>query len=237
MAKQNRAVRTRQELIRSAAETFARSGFAESSITQICVRAGLSHGALHFHFGNKRALGEAVESAAAETLLHITGNVPLRHPVPLQLLVDTSHLLARRLSTDAVLRAGFCLGSDATWPGGADLWQQWQDWVQLMLTVARAQGSLAADIVLDDAVAAITAVVAGLEVLGRRDPQWHSRQAVTPFWRLMLPQLATAEARAGIVPEGSCAEPPEGGERAAGAEWGEGGGRRAAQPCDALSCC
>ncbi|MFE2725351.1 ScbR family autoregulator-binding transcription factor [Kitasatospora sp. NPDC059327] len=237
MAKQNRAVRTRQELIRSAAETFARSGFAESSITQICVRAGLSHGALHFHFGNKRALGEAVESAAAETLLHITGNIPLRHPAPLQLLVDTSHTLAQRLSHDAVLRAGFCLGSDATWPGGANLWQQWQDWVQLMLTVARAQGSLAADIVLDEAVAAITAVIAGLEVLGRRDPQWHSRQAVAPFWRLMLPQLATAEARAGIDPEGSCPEPPGAGERPRGADWSDGGGRGAAQPCGALSCC
>ncbi|MFD7896539.1 ScbR family autoregulator-binding transcription factor [Streptomyces sp. NPDC059743] len=235
MAKQDRAVRTRRELIRSAAEVFDRAGFADSSVTQICARAGVSHGALHFHFGNKRALGEAVESAAAQTLLYITGNVPLRHPAPLQLLVDTSHTLAQRLSCDPVLRAGFGLGSDATWQGGVNLWQQWQDWVQLMLTVARDQGSLAADVVLDDAVSAITAVIAGLEVLGRSDAQWHSRQAVTPFWRLMLPQLSAEAVRAQIDATGSGAAPLR------KREWPmdevRAGGKDMARTCDALSGC
>ncbi|MBG0856965.1 TetR/AcrR family transcriptional regulator [Streptomyces spinoverrucosus] len=194
MAQQYRAQRTRQELIRAAAEVFESAGFAEASIASISSRAGVSNGALHFHFPNKRALGEAVEQAAAQTLLHITGPVPLRHPAPLQLVVETSQALARQFLDDPVLRAGFCLGSDGAWECGLNLWEQWHDWVQLMLTVARDRGSLAADVEIEDTVSAITAVVAGLQVLARRDARWCSTGTVTAFWRLVLPQLSHAGA-------------------------------------------
>ncbi|WP_159062215.1 TetR family transcriptional regulator, partial [Streptomyces caniscabiei] len=65
MAKQERAVRTRENLIRSAAEVFDREGYAVASITTISARAGVSNGALHFHFASKAALAEAVAEAAA----------------------------------------------------------------------------------------------------------------------------------------------------------------------------
>ncbi|MBV7699712.1 ScbR family autoregulator-binding transcription factor [Streptomyces sp. TRM70350] len=208
MAQQYRAQRTRQELIRAAAEVFENAGFAEASISAISSRAGVSNGALHFHFSNKRALGEAVERAAAQTLLHITGHVPLRHPTPLQLLVDTSQALARQLLDDPVLRAGFCLGSDGAWECGLNLWEQWHDWVQLMLTVARDRGSLAADVEIEDAVSTITAVVTGLQVLARTDPKWCSAGTVTGFWRLLLPQLS-----------GDTAEQPSPDSTAAAGSW------------------
>ncbi|MER7959853.1 ScbR family autoregulator-binding transcription factor [Streptomyces sp. NPDC096030] len=209
MAKQPRALRTRQDLIRSAAEVFERAGFADASIAVISSAAGVSNGALHFHFRNKRALGEAVELAAAQTLLHFTGRVPLRHPAPLQLLVDTSQALAENLLSDPVLRAGFSLASDATWQGQVNLWEEWQDWVQLMLIVARERGMITSHVVIEDAVLAITSIVAGFEVLSRIDTEWTSRRAVTAFWKLMLPQLAVAETCGTLTPEGS-ASPPVG---------------------------
>lgn len=206
---QDRAAKTRRQLIRSAAEVFDRGGFAGSSIGQICAHAKVSKGALHFHFGNKQALGEAVESTAAEILLCVTGQVPARHPAPLQLLVDTSHALARRVSCDPVLRAGFGLAHDATWRGEVSLWQHWRDWVRGLLTLARQQGSLAPGVDLDDAVFAITVVLAGLE---RDAHRARSALSVTPFWRLVLPQLAAETARGGIDAAGSFAaadgEPP-----------------------------
>ncbi|MFJ3586832.1 ScbR family autoregulator-binding transcription factor [Streptomyces sp. NPDC090127] len=203
MAKQDRAVRTRQELIRSAAEAFNQGGFAQSSLTEISTRAGVSNGALHFHFSNKRALGEAVESAASRTLHHIMGTCPVGRHAPLQLLVDTSHILAQRLSDDVVLRAGFRLGNDATWQAGVQLWMAWRNWVRFMLTLAAGEGDLSADVALDDAVSAVTAAVVGFEVLGRADGAWCSRQSVTRFWALMLPRLCSDPARAGIDASGT----------------------------------
>lgn len=191
MAKQDRAVRTRQELIRSAAEAFDRGGFGLSSLTEICTAAGVSSGALHFHFSNKRALGEAVEAAAIQTLHRIIARRPLGHATALQSLVDTTHVLAQRLADDVVLRAGFGLGHDATWPEGRQLWLVWRNWVRTRLTVAMGQGNLASDVRLDDVVSAVTVAVVGSEVLGRADAQWCSRRAVTQFWTLMLPRLSS----------------------------------------------
>ncbi|QIJ65862.1 ScbR family autoregulator-binding transcription factor [Streptomyces sp. JB150] len=218
---QDRAAKTRRQLIQSAAEVFGRSGFAGSSIGQICALAGVSQGALHFHFRNKRALGEAVESAAAEILCRITAPDPhaqhaqyAQHAqhAPLQLLVDISHRLVRRVCQDPVLRAGFGLAHDAAWGSGSVLWPLWRDRVRGLLTAARHQGSLAPGVDIDEVVATVTAVTAGVEGLerGRNCPP--SASAMTPFWRLVLPQLTAEGVRDRIDPTGSgvalAVEPP-----------------------------
>ncbi|MGP3632108.1 ScbR family autoregulator-binding transcription factor [Streptomyces sp. 24-1644] len=190
MAKQDRAVRTREQLIRSAAESFDRSGFGLSSLSDISTGAGVSSGALHFHFGSKRELGEAVEAAAAETLRAIIAPCPPSHPDPLRVLVDTSHLLAQRLTQDVVLRAAFGLGHDATWQEDAKLWLSWRSWVRATLTLAGERGDLAADVLPDAAVSAVTAAVVGSEILGRADAEWSPCRALAQFWSLMLPRLS-----------------------------------------------
>ncbi|MYV56856.1 TetR/AcrR family transcriptional regulator [Streptomyces sp. SID3212] len=205
MTKQYRSFCTRQDLIRSAAEVIDQWGFAESSLNTISSRAGVSTGGLSFHFKNKQALGEALELAAAQALLSLTGAVPFRHPAPLQSVIDASQALVRSLTDDPVLRAGFGLSRDATWQGGVRLWEQWQDWVQLSLTVARDRGTLAADVALDEVVSAITVFVAGFEVLRGTGEEWRSRDAVTGFWRLMLPQISAEALLDELVPEGTAA--------------------------------
>lgn len=207
---QDRAAKTRRLLIRSAAEVFDQSGFAGSPIGQICALAEVSQGALHFHFRNKQALGEAVQAAAAEILRCVTGQVPAWHPAPLQLLVDTSHELARRVAGDLVLRAGFGLSHDPGWPGGASPWQHWRDWVRGVLHLARRQGVLAPAVDIDDAVAAITAVMVGVEGLERDPARTRPAPSPTPFWRLVLPQLAAEAVRGRIDPAGGPVRPGDG---------------------------
>ncbi|GAA1014452.1 MULTISPECIES: ScbR family autoregulator-binding transcription factor [Streptomyces] len=240
---QDRAARTRRHLIRSAAEVFDRGGFAGSSIGQICDRARASHGALHFHFGNKQALGRAVESTAAEILLCITGRVPDQHPQPLQLLVDTSYTLAEHVVCDPVLRAGFRLAHDASWHSGVSLWQHWQDWVRGLLVLARRQGSLAPGVDLEDAVFAITAMMAGLESLERVPARpCGVPRSVAPFWRLLLPQLTAeavlgwidAERSASSVSSASAEHRRNAGDRTAGQRPYECGAALSGEP---LCCC
>jgi AcrR family transcriptional regulator len=209
---QDRAAKTRRQLIQSAAEVFDRSGFAGSSIGQICALAGVSQGALHFHFRNKRALGEAVESAAAEILCRLTAQDPAPHPAPLQLLVDTSHRLVRQVFQDSVLRAGFGLAHDAAWGSGTMLWPLWRDRVHRLLMAARQQGSLAPGVDVDEVVSTVTAVTAGVEALERGRNSAPSRSPMTPFWRLVLPQLTAEGVRDRIDATGSrfalTSEPP-----------------------------
>ncbi|MEV6552231.1 ScbR family autoregulator-binding transcription factor [Streptomyces sp. NPDC051597] len=203
MSKQQRAERTRQTLILAAAEVFDRDGFAPSSLTAISTRAGVSNGALHFHFVSKNALAEAVGEHAMTSLRQIAPPREAGHGRALQVLVDTTHALAFRLGDDVVLRAGFGLSSDATWKGPTDLRQYWVDWVGEVLAGAAAEGALAEGVAVEDAKAVIAATTVGFEAMGRSQPRWSSRQMFGKFWRLLLPRLARADALGSLRPDGS----------------------------------
>ncbi|MEV5551402.1 ScbR family autoregulator-binding transcription factor [Streptomyces sp. NPDC052309] len=210
MTKQERAARTRHTLIRSAAEVFDQDGFAPSSLTSISRRAGVSNGALHFHFVNKGALAEEVEVEAMAILRGIAG--PWRSAAEadssLQTLVDTSHTLVARLQEDTILRAGFGLSADITWKSRWDLRQYWVDWVGEGLSVAARQGALAEGVRPEDARTVIAAATVGLGALGRADPRWWDRRVCTRLWRLVLPRLAADHLAGRLRAEGGDA-PPE----------------------------
>ncbi|MFF7394323.1 ScbR family autoregulator-binding transcription factor [Streptomyces scabiei] len=201
MVKQERAARTRQKLIRSAAEVFDREGYAVASLTTISARAGVSNGALHFHFASKTALAEAVADAAALRLRDIVDQPPAAGS--LQNLVDTTHRLARQLRADVVLRAGFELGRDAGREPPADVCGHWQHWVEHLLERADSAGELRTDVSTLAVATAVVATTAGLEVLARREEHWLSRQTVARFWDLLLPTLATRDLLPALKPSGT----------------------------------
>lgn len=201
MAKQERAVRTRNALIESAAELFDRDGFETASLSMISARAGVSSGALHFHFASKADLADAVGQAAALRLDRITAQ---EADDTLQSLIDATYALVRALGHDAVLRAGFDLSDGlGRVRSGAGLRRAWQEWVEGVLTRADMEGTLARGVSARDAAAVVVAATAGLESLGRRDPRWLSPDSLARFWRLLLPRLARTSALQSLVPSGT----------------------------------
>ncbi|MEU6422823.1 ScbR family autoregulator-binding transcription factor [Streptomyces spiralis] len=202
MVKQERALRTREALINSAATVFHRDGFSVASLTAISSLAGVSNGALHFHFASKARLAEAVEDAAAHRLECIVTAHDGAAGNALQLLVDVSHDLARRLTEDVVLRAGFELSRDQVREGGRDLHGQWRRWVGAALERAAGQGVLG-EVTPGEVAASVVAATTGFEVLGAQDPAWLSHRTITRFWQLLLPRLAAPPALGGLVAAGS----------------------------------
>ena len=204
MVQQKRALRTRNALIESAAELFSRDGFDVVSLSTISTRAGVSNGALHFHFASKAALAEAVWEAAAQRLRRITveGGAPGTVGA-LQVLVDSTHALLRGLRHDVILRAGFDLSEGpAPVASGADLRRWWQAWVEGVVARAAREGALARDVSPQDAVHAVVAATVGFGVLGSRNARWLSQSMLTRFWVLLLPRLATEPALKGLVASG-----------------------------------
>uniref|UniRef100_A0AAU2V629 TetR/AcrR family transcriptional regulator n=1 Tax=Streptomyces sp. NBC_00003 TaxID=2903608 RepID=A0AAU2V629_9ACTN len=201
MAQQDRAQRTRTALVEAAAEMFDRHGFALASLSAISAHAGVSKGALHFHFANKDALARAVGAAAAQRLARITD----RREDPgrggaLQLVIDATHDLARGLGEDAVLRVGF--GVDRMpGPDGAadDSRQQVKAWVEQTLRRAADEGTTARGLPPEVVAATLVATVLGLGTLAARP----GPAALTVLWDLLLPRLTADGAVGDLVAAGT----------------------------------
>jgi AcrR family transcriptional regulator len=203
VSKQERATRTRNALILSAAGLFERHGYVKASLDEISSGAGVSRGALHFHFENKAAVANAVESAAARLLRHAVGSVPLGQVSALQSLTDLSHRLAHLLLSDVVVRAGFRLNCDAAERAHLDLRQEWHTCVHRLVARAAQEKSLAAGVSTEGLVATVVATTVGLEVLSRADSRWPATSSLTSFWQLLLPSVADPRTAAGLNPGGT----------------------------------
>ncbi|MEV5156709.1 helix-turn-helix domain-containing protein, partial [Streptomyces werraensis] len=99
VSKQDRAIRTRQTILRAAAKVFEEHGYQAATISEILSEAGVTKGALYFHFQSKEHLAQGVLTEQNNEF-----TVPER-PSKLQELVDTTMLHAHRLQTDPMVRA------------------------------------------------------------------------------------------------------------------------------------
>lgn len=97
---QERAVRTREVILRAAAEVFDEFGFSGASISKIMKRAGVTQGGMYFHFPSKEALAQAVMVEQGGGLELPPGENGL------QRLIDITLYLAEELQTNPKLRAG-----------------------------------------------------------------------------------------------------------------------------------
>ncbi|MFI1189839.1 ScbR family autoregulator-binding transcription factor [Streptomyces californicus] len=208
MTKQERAARTRQALIRSASTVFEQHGYAHARLVQISSDAGVSTGALHFHFDNKAAVAQAVVAEASRGLHELSAAVRLGTDNALQALVDTSHALVERLRNDPVSRAGFRLSCDGDKADVPDLRLEWHHRVRELLDEAAVTGALAEGVSREDTAAATVAVTAGFEVLGRSDSAWLAPRLLTGFWSLLLPRIAADGTAALMDPSGTRAAKP-----------------------------
>ncbi|MFC9243082.1 ScbR family autoregulator-binding transcription factor [Streptomyces sp. NPDC057136] len=137
MARQQRAIRTRRIFLEAAAEVFDEHGYDAATIASILERAGLTRGALYFHFTSKEELARGVleEAVTAE------GLTP--QAFKLQEWVDIALLLAYRLPREPMLSASIRLSVD---PRARSLFgTRWPDWIDMgteILTEAKARGEL-----------------------------------------------------------------------------------------------
>ncbi|MEU7198571.1 ScbR family autoregulator-binding transcription factor [Streptomyces xinghaiensis] len=208
MVKQERAARTRRALIRAAAEVFAEEGYTPASLASICKRAGVSSGALHFHFESKKMLAGAVEEQAARIVGRVIREAEERPDGDaLQVLVDATHGLVRRIAEDAVVHAAFELCGDPARGSDWAPWRQWQSWVEEALRRIERDGLLARGVSAADAATAVVAVTAGFEVLSGENERWLSEERVTGFWNLLLPRLTEGRVPRRARPGAAASEP------------------------------
>ncbi|MFG2114729.1 TetR family transcriptional regulator [Streptomyces sp. NPDC048718] len=120
MVKQERAERTRESLVRAAAHEFARAGYEGTSLSRVARAAGISIGALTFHFPAKANLAQAVRARGDAAVRARVAEAAAAATPPLDTVVALTLDLARLLEDDEVARAAVRLwrelpDGDGTW--------------------------------------------------------------------------------------------------------------------------
>ncbi|CAL9392714.1 ScbR family autoregulator-binding transcription factor [Streptomyces sp. Tu 3180] len=196
MAKQERSERTLEKLVVSAAEQFALRGFVKATLGDVSRAAGVTKGALFFHFATKDDLAAAVQTRGQDILETMIEDMSGTEQSCLQIVVNATHALNRMLREDPFVRAGVRITRERTAgsPTPMDFYPLWLGRLWQVLDEARKNGELAAGIADVSARTLVTAAVSGVEILA-----WMGASAdegdkwLGHLWELMLPLMVSPD--------------------------------------------
>ncbi|MEU3064474.1 ScbR family autoregulator-binding transcription factor [Streptomyces subrutilus] len=201
-ARQERAEITRQAILDGAAVAFERTGFDGTSLTDVVRNAGVTKGALYFHFPSKEALARTL----MDEQFRVAEGIAAVEDRGLQTVIDLTHRVAHGLRTDARVRAGIRLviefGSFTDPDPGP--YDTWIDTCHSCLVPAQVRGDL--DPGLDPhalathLVGAFTGIQVTSHVRTGRD-DLHTR--ILDMWRFLLPGITPAHRIPHLDPAGS----------------------------------
>ncbi|MFJ4467408.1 ScbR family autoregulator-binding transcription factor [Streptomyces sp. NPDC089424] len=180
-------MRTRLAILTAAASVFDEYGYDRATIGEILARAGLTKGALYFHFPSKAALAEGV----------LTQQFSLISVEPssckLQQLVDTALTVAYRMRHDPLVSAvaRLSLDQDVRASFGTAAITQWIDASSYLLTEAKKQGELLPHIVPSETAWQFSAAWTGVQVYSQILSQREDlEERVVSLLRHLLPSIA-----------------------------------------------
>lgn len=187
MARQERAIRTKMTILTAAASVFDEYGYDRATIGEILARAGLTKGALYFHFPSKAALAEGV----------LTQQFSLISVDPssskLQELVDTGLTVAYRMRRDPLVSAvaRLSLEQDVRAQFGTSAITQWIDTSGHLLGEAKKQGELLPHVVPAETAWQFSAAWTGVQVYSQILSQREDlEERVVSLFRHLLPSIA-----------------------------------------------
>ncbi len=183
-------------IVRAAATMFAERGYARTTLDLVSVEAGVTKGALYFHFASKHDLANAVIAAELDTLRADAAAVLELGKPALEAGILLSGVFTRKLTTDVVVRAGVKLTTEELY-SHLDIGAAYEAWSVLyddLFARAVEEGDVVAD--LDSAVLSrfLVAAFTGVHVVANAvggDADVYAR--VREMWTVVL--------RAVVVPE------------------------------------
>ncbi|MCX4761529.1 TetR/AcrR family transcriptional regulator [Streptomyces sp. NBC_01275] len=194
MVKQERAARTRETLMQAAAEFFDRDGYGTTTLSRISKAAGISMGALTFHFPTKDDLADAVQVRGGTITRDALDRVAVDPDRPLRVLVGVTLELARLLEKEAIVRAAARLtrerrSTSADWPA------TWLPTVERLLESATGH-DLRQGIDPKAVQALVVHLLTGAEAQircatsGARDPSESAESQLSDIWHVVLRGVA-----------------------------------------------
>lgn len=180
-----------------AAVSFEKFGYGTASLSTILQHAGVTKGAMYFHFSSKEELAHAVVDAQHQMAMDAFRMVVEQVPAALDALVAVSQEMARQLVVEPVARGGMRLTLEIGSIRGP-VQRPYLDWIEAIRNLAaRAvdEGDIAADVDVTALARFIVGAFTGVQTLsdvlsGRTD--LYTR--LSEMWALLLPSVASPHA-------------------------------------------
>jgi TetR/AcrR family transcriptional repressor of nem operon len=171
--------RTRKRLLQAAFQEIHRSGFRSADVDAILAKAGVTKGALYYHFDSKEALGYAVVDEVIASNLHQKWVQPLRNAEnPIDVLVRI--VQSESLKREDVQRGCPLLNLSQEMSGldegfrrrTAKLYKDWHDSMAEALRKGQKRRVVRSDINANETATFLIAAWEGYVVLGKnsQDP-------------------------------------------------------------------
>ncbi|MEU9504200.1 ScbR family autoregulator-binding transcription factor [Streptomyces sp. NPDC048196] len=187
MAQQDRAIRTRRVILEAAASVFDEQGYDRATIAEVLERAGVTKGALYFHFASKEQLALAVLEE------HVTDIAVEPQKIKLQEFVDSGQVLAFRLRSDPMQRGAARLAVEQ---GSNHLDRKrsmisWTVFVEGLLNDARERGEILESVVVRETAELFVGAFAGIQMMSHAlTNQADLCYRLTVFFQHTLPSIA-----------------------------------------------
>ncbi|MEU2447016.1 ScbR family autoregulator-binding transcription factor [Streptomyces althioticus] len=167
MAQQERAVRTRNAILRAAGEVFDELGYEAATISAILQRAKVTKGALYFHFSSKEELAQAVLTRQLTSVPRVP-----RRDLALQQGLDEALVLAHMLAAgEPLVRGSVRLTVEQGSPqDGLDRRAPMEGWIEHnveILSAARDNGELLPSVDVAAAAKMFVGAFTGVQILSK----------------------------------------------------------------------
>ncbi|MFJ7769524.1 ScbR family autoregulator-binding transcription factor [Streptomyces sp. NPDC097107] len=189
MARQLRAEQTRATILGAAADLFDRHGYESTSLSEIVAHAGVTKGALYFHFAAKEDLAHAIMELQSLTSRGLAKELDGRGYTSLEALMRLTFGMARLCEEGPVLRAGLRLatGGVPVRPPLPHPFTEWREIASSRLVDAVRQSDLHPDIDVDSVAHTLVCSIVGTRVVGGTlEPAARQPRRLAGMWHLLI---------------------------------------------------
>lgn len=166
MVQQQRAAETRETLVNAAATVFGRQGYRATTLRDITKEAGVTQGALYFHFESKRELAEEVIRRQHAMSSEIGSPFLTSSESGLASVVRLSGRLANQILTEPIVQAGLRLSTESADELAGASEAPYREWIaacRTLLERAGEAGETRPDLALDVAAELVIAAFTGTQ--------------------------------------------------------------------------
>lgn len=192
MVLQDRAKATRGAIIAGAATVFAEHGYGNTSLAQISATAGVTKGALYFHFQSKEDVARAVVEEQHRFVQVATDAVLDENLPALNTMILMCRSFGLQLVSEIIVGAGVRLTFEAT-AFGQPVAHPYQEWIALfekLVDRSKAEDQIRPNVDSGGLAQYLVASFTGVQMLsdvlcGRADVM----KRIEEMWAILLPGI------------------------------------------------